>query len=88
MAKSPKSKAKKAKAKKARAGKYQDAVRALEAAGVPQQEFGNLNRYGIPEIDFQNLEKFKRKLGSTRLAKVRFVAVNAPFKRRSAIPPG
>jgi hypothetical protein len=88
MAKSPKSKARKAKAKKARAGKYREAVQALEAVGVPHQEFGKLNRDGTAEIDFESLERFKRKLGSTRFARVRFKALNAPFKRRSAIPPG
>lgn len=88
MAKSPKSKARKAKAKKARAGKYREAVRALEAVGVPCQEFGKLNRDGTAEIDFETLERFKRKLGSPRFANVRFKALNAPFKRRSAIPLG
>ena len=87
MAKSPKSKARKAKAKKARAGTYRQAVQALEAAGVPHQDFGKLNRDGTAEIDFDSLEKFKRKLGRLAAAKVRFKALNAPFKRRSAIPP-
>ena len=88
MAKSAKSKARKAKAKKARAGKYRQAVQALEAAGVPQQEFGKLNRDGTAEIDFESLERFKKKLGRALFAKVRFVARNAPFKRRSVILPG
>jgi hypothetical protein len=88
MARSPKSKARKAKAKKGMAANFGQAVQALDDAGVPQQEFGSLNRDGVPEIDFQTLEKFKKKLGSARFAKVRFVALNAPFKRRSAIPPG
>jgi hypothetical protein len=72
MAKSPKSKARKAKAKKP----------------VPEQEFGKLSKNGIPEIDFKLLERFKKTLGSARFAKVKFVARNAPFKRRSAILPG
>jgi hypothetical protein len=73
MAKSPKSKARKAKAKK--------------AAPVPEQTFGRLNKDGTAEIDFVSLESFKKKLGRARVGKVRFVARNAPFKRRSAIPP-
>ena len=73
MAKSPKSKARKAKAKK--------------VVPAPEQEFGKLNKDGTAEIDFESLEKFKKKLGSARFAKVHFVARNAPFKRRSAIPP-
>jgi len=81
MAKRAKSKARVAKAKKPRAGKYREPV-------VPQQEFGKLNKDGTAEIDFESLERFKRKLGIARFAKVRFVARNAPFKRRSAIPPG
>jgi hypothetical protein len=72
MAKSPKSKARKAKAKKP----------------VPEQEFGKLSKNGIPEIDFKLLERFKKTLGSARFGKVKFVARNAPFKRRSAILPG
>jgi hypothetical protein len=88
MAKSPKSKARKAKAKKARAGKYRDAVRALEDVGVPCQEFGKLNKDGTAQIDFEALEKFKKSLGKVAAANVRFKALNAPFKRRSAIPPG
>jgi hypothetical protein len=87
MAKSPKSKAKKAKAKKARAGNFRQAMQALESVGVPQQEFGKLSSDGTPEIDFHSLEKLKKKLGRGALARVRFVALNAPFKRRSAIPP-
>jgi hypothetical protein len=83
MAKSPKSKARKATAKKARAGTYRDAVRALEDTGVPCQEFGKLNKDGTARIDFEALEKFKKSLGKT--ANVRFKALNAPFKRRSAI---
>jgi hypothetical protein len=74
MAKSPKSKARKAKAKK--------------AVPVPEQAFGRLNKDGTAEIDFETLERFKKKLGKALFAKVRFVARNAPFKRRSVILPG
>jgi hypothetical protein len=55
---------------------------------VPEQAFGKLNKDGTAKIDFKSLERFKRTLGTARFAKVRFVARNAPFKRRSAIPPG
>ena len=88
MAKRAKSKARVAKAKKARAGKQHPAVQALEAAGVPHQEIGKLNRDGTPEIDFQSLEKFKKTLKKGAFPKVHFRALNAPFKRRSAIPSG
>ena len=86
MAKSPKSKAKEAKAKTG--GTFRQAMNALEGVGVPQQEFGKLNKDGTAKIDFDSLEELKKKLGKAALAKVRFVALNAPFKRRSAIPPG
>lgn len=82
MAKNTKSKAKKAK------GKFGQAMQALKGVGVPQQEFGKLNKDGTAEIDFDSLEALKKKLGKAALGKVRFVALNAPFKRRSAIPPG
>jgi hypothetical protein len=72
MAKSPKSKARKAKAKEE----------------VPEQTFGRLNKDGSAKIDLKSLEDFKKKLGFARFAKVKFVARNAPFKRRSAILPG
>jgi hypothetical protein len=85
MAKSPKSKAKKAKAK---GGKFGQAMQALKGVGVPQQEFGRLNKDGTAEIDLDSLEALKKKLGKAAVGKVRFVALNAPFKRRSAILPG
>jgi hypothetical protein len=75
-------------AKKAKAGKHRRAVHALNAAGVPHQQIGKLDRDGTPKIDFKSLEKFKKKLGKAAFANVRFRALNAPFKRRSAIPPG
>ena len=75
------------KAKKAK-GKFGQAMQALKDIGVPQQEFGKLNNDGTAEIDFDSLEALKKKLGTAAARKVRFVALNAPFKRRSAIPPG
>jgi len=85
MAKRPKSKARVAKAK---VGKFGQAMQALKGVGVPQQEFGRLNKDGTAEIDLDSLEALKKKLGKAAVGKVRFVALNAPFKRRSAIPPG
>jgi hypothetical protein len=73
------------KAKKAK-GKFGQALQALEDVGVPQQEFGKLNKDGTAEIDFDRLEALKKKLGKAASGKFRFVALNAPFKRRSAIP--
>jgi hypothetical protein len=85
MAKRPKSKARVAKVK---VGKFGRAMQALKGVGVPQQEFGRLNKDGTAEIDLDSLEALKKKLGKAAVGKVRFVALNAPFKRRSAIPPG
>jgi hypothetical protein len=84
MAKSPKSKAKKAKAKKAT---FNQAMNALKGVGVPQKQFGKLNNDGTAKIDFDSLEQLKKNLGKAAFGKVRFVALNAPFKRRSVIPP-
>jgi hypothetical protein len=68
--------------------KHRQAVKALDAAEVPHQEFGKLNQDGTPKIDFKSLEEFKKKVGKAAFANVRFRALNAPFKRRSAIPSG
>jgi hypothetical protein len=87
MAKNPKSKARKAKTKKAGGATFRQAMQALQDVGVPQQEFGKLKKDGTVEIDVESLEKLKKKLGKAASAGVRFVALNAPFKRRSAIPP-
>ena len=82
MAKRAKSKAKKAR------GKFGQAMQALKGVNVPQQTFGGLNKDGTAKIDLDKLEDFKKKLGRAAFRKVQFVALNAPFKRRSAIPPG
>jgi hypothetical protein len=86
MAKRPKSKAKAAKAKRAKAGTFGQAMKALEGVNVPKQQFGKLNRDGTAEIDPRKLEELKKKLGRAASG-VRFVALNAPFKRRAQIPP-
>jgi hypothetical protein len=64
------------------------AKKALSNAGAPSQEFGKLNTDGSYEIDPDSLEVFKKKVGKATWSKVRFVALNAPFKRRSPISPG
>jgi hypothetical protein len=69
-----------------RRDKFAQAMEALEGVGVPQQEFGQLNKDGTANIDLQKLEELKKKLGAEAWRKVRFVALNAPFKRRSSIP--
>ncbi|HEY2528134.1 MAG TPA: hypothetical protein VGJ20_09335 [Xanthobacteraceae bacterium] len=76
-----------AKKKKGARGKFGEAMKALEDAGVPNQEFGRLHREGAHIIDSEKLEALKRKVGKAAWSKVRFVALNAPFKRRSPIPP-
>jgi len=79
--------AKKSKAKKAKAkATFGQAMQALKATGVPTEEFGRLNKDGTVEIDPDGLQALKKKLGAKVWAKVRFVALNAPFKRRSQIP--
>lgn len=63
------------------------AMKALNTAGAPSQEFGKLNTDGSFEIDPDSLEAFKKKVGKLSWGKVRFVALNAPFKRRPPISP-
>ena len=66
--------------------KFDQAMEALEGVGVPKQEFGQLNKDGTAQIDPKKLEELKKQLGAEAWRKVRFVALNAPFKRRSPIP--
>jgi hypothetical protein len=72
---------------KARKGTYSDAVKALGDAGVPNEEFGKFNADGTVTIDQEVLEDLRTKFDKESLRKVRFRALNAPFKRRSQIPP-
>jgi hypothetical protein len=58
---------------------------ALESVDADKQEFGRLNKDGTANIDPEKLEALKKKLGEAVWTKVRFVALNAPFKRRSPI---
>ena len=84
MAKRAKSTKRRAKAKRAT---YGEAIRALQGVRAPKQEFGQFRPDGTLTLDFKKLEALKRKLGAAAWRKVRFVALNAPFKRRSPIPP-
>jgi hypothetical protein len=72
--------------RKAGAATYNDAMSALEGVAVIKQEFGRLNKDGTANIDTEKLEELKRTLGEVAWSKVRFVALNAPFKRRTQIP--
>jgi hypothetical protein len=76
MAKSPSSK---------KGASFGTAMKALKGVGVPNQEFGRLSKAGTAEIDSEALEALKKKLGPATWRRVRFVALNAPFKRRSPI---
>jgi hypothetical protein len=82
MAKSPSSKKKRTKV-----GTFTDAMKALQGVGVPRERVGQVSAGGTVEIDRDKLEKLKEKLGPAAWSKVRFVALNAPFKRRSPIRP-
>jgi len=86
MAKRASSRNKKAKARSAKAGTFSQAMTALRGANVPRTEFGRFNEDGTPNINEDALEKLKTKLGGTTWRKVRFVALNAPFKRQSPTP--
>jgi nickel-dependent lactate racemase len=79
MAKRPRSRKKRV--------KFGEAVKALRNAGVPHQEFGRVQADGTHKVDPTQIAKLKKKLGKARSRNVRFVALNAPFKRRSPIPP-
>ena len=73
-------------AKKKR-GSHRDAMKALGGVGVPAKAFGQFNSDGSLSIDHKALEGLKKKVGRASSKKVRFVALNAPFKRRSPISP-
>jgi hypothetical protein len=66
---------------------FGEAKRMLECVGVEHQEFGRLHPDGSHRVDPAQLEKLKKKLGKATWSRVRFVALNAPFKRRSPVSP-
>ena len=69
-------------------GTFRDAMKSLGGAGVPAKHFGQFNSDGTISLDHKALEGLKKKLGKSASKKVRFVALNAPFKRRSPTLPG
>ena len=71
---------------KAGKGNFRQAMKALGTAKVPTKEFGKLNSDGSISINPKTLEVLKKRLGRSS-KKVRFVALNAPFKRRSPTTP-
>jgi hypothetical protein len=72
---------------KASKGNFRQALKALGTAKVPTKEFGKFNSDGSISINQKALEDLKKKLGKSTSKKVRFVALNAPFKRRSPTTP-
>jgi hypothetical protein len=77
MAKRPSAKTKRAKAQRAKPG---EGYKVME-------EIGQLTKDGTVNIDLKKLEQLKATLANKPWRKVRFVALNAPFARRSPIPP-
>jgi hypothetical protein len=76
-------------AKKARPRKkrvtFSQAKKVLASAGVPQKEFGQFTAGGALVINQRMLDTLSKSKKKRR--GVRFVALNAPFKRRSPIAP-
>jgi hypothetical protein len=76
-------------AKKARPRKkrvtFSQARKVLASAGVPQKEFGQFTADGKLVINQRALDTLSKSKKKRRV--VRFVALNAPFKRRSPIAP-
>jgi hypothetical protein len=69
-------------------GTFQQGMKALGSARVPKTEIGKFNNDGTITLDHKALAGLKKKLGKATSKKVRFVALNAPFKRRSPTLPG
>jgi hypothetical protein len=67
---------------------FKRAMKVLEGEGVPKVEFGRHTKSGSVTIDHKALEALRKSLPGKRKSRVRFVALNAPFKRRSPISPG
>jgi hypothetical protein len=72
-------------AKKAKPATFAAAMKALTDVRAPKQEIGQVKADGTLEINPKKLEAFKKKL--RKGSRVHFVALNAPFKRRSPISP-
>jgi hypothetical protein len=72
-----------------RRGRSGEAVEAQEGGEPPEKEFGQVDKDGTVKIDPKKLEEFKKYLEETARgdwSRVKFVARNAPFKRRSPTP--
>jgi hypothetical protein len=89
MAKRASSKKKKKMAKRPSSKKkgFRAAMQALGGVNINTHDIGRVAEDGEARIDYEQLEKLKEKLGEGAWRKVRFVALNAPFKRRSPIAP-
>jgi hypothetical protein len=78
-------------AKKARPRKrrvtFAQAKTVLARAGVPQKEFGRFTADGKSVVINQRVLDALSKSSMKKRKTVRFVALNAPFKRRSPIAP-
>ena len=85
MPRSPSAK-KKGATRRAGSGNYREAMAALDGMAADNHEIGQLNKNGTVSIDPEKLEELKRKLGEAAWSRVRFVALNAPFKRRLPVP--
>jgi hypothetical protein len=77
---------KKAPASRKSGAPFDTGMKALGDAGVPNDEIGRLNEDGTHTIDSVKVEALKKKLGKKAWSNVRFIAMNAPFKRRAQIP--
>jgi hypothetical protein len=66
---------------------FDAAIEALDGVDINKEVVGLVNEDGTVKINVKELENFKKKLKKGSWRKVRFVALNAPFKRRSPIPP-
>ena len=86
MARNPSPQKKRAQPRSTSAATYRDAMNALEGVEVHKHECGRLNKDGTVSIDPAKLEELKQRVGEAAWRRVRFVALNAPFKRRSSIP--
>ena len=68
--------------------KFDKVMDKAEEVGAPQHTFGHGNKDGTANIDPEELEKFREKVEKQGVSwtKVKFVAMNAPFMRRSSPP--
>jgi hypothetical protein len=69
--------------------KFRKAYEALDSVPIRHQVIGRTDEDGNVHLDLNELEQLKKELGKKggALSRVRFVALNAPFKRRGPILP-